>query len=97
MLMAASKQFIHPLKIPKFINAIRLTELGQKCKQLGFFLLVTSPVFAIAQGDDTFKRQKGEVPQLAEKSGEADTAIGSFKKPSGFTCARVLQVAPRVI
>ena len=84
--MAASQQFIHPLKTPTFINAIRLTELGQKCMQLGFFLVVTSPVFAIAQGDDTFKRQKAEVPQLAEKSGEAETAIGSFKKPAGFTC-----------
>ena len=59
---------------------------GQSSKWLTFALAIVFPVLELARADDTPKRSKPEVPQLAEKSGEATTAIGSFKKPAGFTC-----------
>ncbi len=49
-------------------------------------LSIACPVLVPARADDKPERRKPEVPQLAEKSGEATTAIGSFKKPAGFTC-----------
>ena len=55
-------------------------------KWLGFAIAIACPVLDHARADDTPKRPKAEVPQLVEKSDEATTAIGSFKKPAGFTC-----------
>ena len=44
--------------------------------------LTVSPIIA----DDTSKRPKAEVTKLADKSDEGSNAIGSFKRPAGFTC-----------
>ena len=86
MLMASSTQFTGPHQLASFVKAIRVAVLNNKCRLLGFVLVVVCPFFVPAHGDDTSKRPKGEVPQLAEKSGDANTAIGSFKKPAGFIC-----------
>ncbi len=55
-------------------------------KWLGFALAIACPVLDHARADDTLQRAKPEVPKLVENSGEATAAIGSFKKPAGFTC-----------
>ncbi len=52
-----------------------------------FTLLATaSCLVPFASADDTPKRPKPEVTQLAEKSEDAAKAIGSFQKPAGFSC-----------
>lgn len=44
------------------------------------------PTTLTSHADDKRNRPKPEVPQLAEKSSDAATAIGSFKKPAGYSC-----------
>jgi quinoprotein glucose dehydrogenase len=39
-----------------------------------------------SQADDSKQRPEPEMPKLAEKSADAATAIGSFKRPAGMTC-----------
>jgi len=86
MLMSSTKQFTPPLPMPSYLKVFRLIRLCDSYKLLGMVLVVTCPVFDAARGDDTSNRLKAEVPQLAAKSGDAITAIGSFKKPAGYTC-----------
>ncbi len=64
----------------------RLLACRDSRKWFGLLLAIACPILVSARADDTPKRPKPEVPQLAEKSGEATTAIGSFKMPVGFTC-----------
>ncbi len=58
----------------------------KKCRWFGFAFAIACPVSVLALADDTSKRPKAEVTPLAEKSGDATAAIGSFKKPVGFAC-----------
>ena len=58
----------------------------KKCRYAAFVLAIATPIALNCNGDDKPNRPKPEVPQLAAKSGDAATAIGSFKKPAGTTC-----------
>ena len=49
-------------------------------------LAFAGPIRLTSYADDKLNRPKPEVPQLAEKSSDAMTAIGSFKKPAGYSC-----------
>ncbi len=59
---------------------------GKKGNWLGLAIAIAFPAMVSVHADDTSKRPKAEVTPLAEKSGDAIAAIGSFKKPIGFTC-----------
>ena len=49
-------------------------------------LALVGSTVGTTKADDLPARPKPEVPQLAEKSGDATAAIGSFKKPAGYSC-----------
>ena len=58
---------------------------GRGCSAL-MVLAFAGPTTLTSHADDKLNRPKPEVPQLAEKSSDAATAIGSFKKPAGYSC-----------
>ena len=57
-------------------------------KRLRFVLALTLATHfsGTSHADDSKQRPEPEMPKLAEKSADAATAIGSFKRPAGMTC-----------
>ena len=58
----------------------------RNCRCLVWALALIGSTVGTTKADDSPTRPKPEVPQLAEKSGDATAAIGSFKKPNGYSC-----------
>lgn len=67
----------------RFCNVI---SRGNKRLRFVVALAIATQFSVTIHADDTKQRPEPEMPKLAEKSADASTAIGSFKRPAGMTC-----------
>ncbi|MCY2984732.1 MAG: HEAT repeat domain-containing protein [Planctomycetota bacterium] len=67
----------------RFCNVI---SRANKRLRLVVALALATQFSVSSHADDTKQRPAPEMPKLAEKSADAATAIGSFKRPIGMTC-----------